>query len=152
MCFYIFMFLKTSLQTPSQFFGSGGKQFLVLRTYLVYNTSFCKTLFYFISLSQPLLMDRITDGEMNTLAACGLEEFFFSCAVVSVFGSGGKQVLVLHTCVLRVQYSCGIVLVFLVLVGNSFWCYVRTQCTIQLCSCVSYLVVVGHSSQNENTF
>ncbi len=27
---------------------------------------------------------------------------------------------------------------FLVLAGNSFWCYVRTQCTIQLCSCVSF--------------
>jgi hypothetical protein len=31
---------------------------------------------------------------------------------VSVFGSGGKQVLVLHTYALRVQYSCGVVLVF----------------------------------------
>ena len=28
--------------------------------------------------------------------------------------------------VLRVPYSCGVVLVFLVLAGNSFWCYVRT--------------------------
>ncbi len=34
--------------------------------------------------------DRITDGGTNTLAACGLEELFSSCAVVSVFGSGGK--------------------------------------------------------------
>jgi hypothetical protein len=49
---------------------------------------------------------------VNTLAARGLEELFFSCAVVSVFGSGGNWVLVLHTCVLRVQYSCNIVLVF----------------------------------------
>ncbi len=31
---------------------------------------------------------------------------------MSHFGSGGKQVLVLHTYVLRVQYSCGVVLVF----------------------------------------
>jgi hypothetical protein len=31
---------------------------------------------------------------------------------VSVFVSGGKWVLVLHTYVLRVQYSCGVVLVF----------------------------------------
>ncbi len=37
----------------------------------------------------------------------------YSCAVVSVFGSGGKSVLVLHTYVLRVQYNCGVVLVFL---------------------------------------
>ncbi len=31
---------------------------------------------------------------------------------MSVFGSGGKYVLALHTYVLRVQYSCGVVLVF----------------------------------------
>ncbi len=42
----------------------------------------------------------------------GWGNFFSSCAVVSVFGSGEKQVLVLHTQVLRVQYSCGIVVVF----------------------------------------
>jgi hypothetical protein len=30
--------------------------------------------------------DGITDREMNTLTACGLEELFSSCAVVSVFG------------------------------------------------------------------
>ncbi len=52
----------------------------------------------------------------NTLAARGLEELYFSYAVVSVFGSGGKYVLVLLTIVhttyvLRVQYSCGVVLV-----------------------------------------
>ncbi len=60
------------------------------------------------------LTDGITDGETNTLDARGLEDLFFSCAVVSVFGSGGKYVLVLHTTtyVLRVQYSCGVVLVF----------------------------------------
>ncbi len=27
--------------------------------------------------------------------------------------------------------------------GNSFWCYVRTKCTIQLCGCVSFFVVAG---------
>ncbi len=43
----------------------------------------------------------------------GWRNFFSSCAVVSVFGSGGKYVLVLHTTyVLRLQYSCGVVLVF----------------------------------------
>ncbi len=36
----------------------------------------------------------------------------YSCAVVSVFGSGRKQVLALHTYVLRVQYNCGVVLIF----------------------------------------
>ncbi len=72
----------------------------------------------------------------------GWRNLFSSCAVVSVFFSGGKQVLVLHTpYVFRVTYSCGVVLVFFNLPGNSFW-YVRTQCTIQLCGCVSFFVVV----------
>ncbi len=34
-------------------------------------------------------------------------------------------------------------LLFLALAGNSFWCNVRTYCTIQLCGCVSFLVVAG---------
>jgi hypothetical protein len=38
------------------------------------------------------------------------------------FGSGGKKFLV---CTF-LPYSCGVVLVFLVLARNSFWCYVRT--------------------------
>ncbi len=63
---------------------------------------------------------------------------------MSVFCSGGEKVLVLHTTyVLRVPYSCVVVLVFLVLAGNSFWRYVRTKCTIQLCGCVSFFVVAG---------
>jgi hypothetical protein len=40
-------------------------------------------------------MDRITEEQhyrgTNTLAACGLEELFSSCAVVSGFCSGGKS-------------------------------------------------------------
>jgi hypothetical protein len=36
----------------------------------------------------------------------------YSCAVVSVFNSGGKLVLALHTYVIRAQYNCGVVLVF----------------------------------------
>ncbi len=42
----------------------------------------------------------------------GWNNFFSSCGFVSVFGSDGKLVLVLHTYVLRVQCSCGVVLVF----------------------------------------
>ncbi len=42
------------------------------------------------SLSPYSQTDRITDRETNTLAARGLEELFSSCAVVSVFGCGGK--------------------------------------------------------------
>ncbi len=40
--------------------------------------------------------DRQTDRQRNTFASRGLEELFFQlcCCVVSVFGSGGKQVLV----------------------------------------------------------
>ncbi len=37
---------------------------------------------------------------------------FFPVMLLCQFCSGGKQVLVLHTFVLRVQYSCGVVLVF----------------------------------------
>jgi hypothetical protein len=62
----------------------------------------------------------MTDREMNTLAVRVLEELFSSCAVVSVFGSGRKLDLVLDTYILRVQYSCGVVLVFLFLVGKLF--------------------------------
>ncbi len=52
----------------------------------------------------------------------GWRNHFSSCADVSVFCSGRKQVLVLHTpYVLRVPYSSGAVLVLLVLAGNSFW-------------------------------
>ncbi len=72
-------------------------------------------------------MDRITDGGMNTLAAHELEELFFQlCCCDSFLVSGGKYVLVLLTYVSKVQYSCGVVLVFLVLAGNSFWYYIRT--------------------------
>ncbi len=51
------------------------------------------------------------------------------------------------------KYNTVVVLCqFLVLAGNSFLCYVSTQCMIQLCGCVSFLVMAGNSSQNENTF
>ncbi len=40
---------------------------------------------------------RQTDRQRVTLAARGLEDLFSVCAVVSVFGSSGKQVLVLRT-------------------------------------------------------
>jgi hypothetical protein len=51
------------------------------------------------------------------------------------------------------EYNIVVVLCwFFVLAGNCFWCYIRTSCTIQLCGCVSFLVVAGNRSQNENTF
>jgi hypothetical protein len=53
---------------------------------------------------------------------------------VSVFGSGGKLVLVLHTYVLRVQYSCGVVLVFLfwreIVFGVTYLLSVQYTCAI----------------------
>ncbi len=53
------------------------------------------------------------DGESNTLATRGLEEPFFQLCCCFSFFSGGKKLLVLHTThVLRVPYSCGVVLVF----------------------------------------
>ena len=56
-----------------------------------------------------------TDRGTNTLASHGLEEPFFLVVlyVVSVFGSGGKKVLV-YICMyyFREQYKCGGVLVF----------------------------------------
>ncbi len=59
--------------------------------------------------------------------------------------------MVLHTYVLRVQYSCGVVLVFW-----SWWEIVFGVCTYLVYNtvvrCVSFLVVVGNRSQNENTF
>jgi hypothetical protein len=50
-------------------------------------------------------------GGTQTLAVHGLEELFFSCAVVSVFGSGGKYVLVLHILLLMyLEYNTIVVL------------------------------------------
>ncbi len=75
----------------------------------------------------------------------------YSCAVVSVSDSGGKSVLVLHTYVLRVQYNCGVVLVFWswreIVIDFTYVFSVQYSCGV-----VSFLVVVGNSSQNENTF
>jgi hypothetical protein len=80
-------------------------------------------------------MDGIRDGETNILAARGLEELFSSCAIVSVFGSGGKKVLVLHTYVLIVQYSCGIVLVFWfwreIVFGVTYMLSVQCSCAVE---------------------
>ena len=57
--------------------------------------------------------DRCQTEKRIHLLRVGWRNFFSSCAVVSVFCSGGKKVLVLHTTyVLRVPYSCGVVLVF----------------------------------------
>ncbi len=100
---------------------------------LFYSTLFCCgvkanlvrfTLFYSTLLT---LTDGQTDRGTNTLASRGLVEPFFqmSCCVSILFwreiGFGFT-----YYYVLRVSYSCGVVLFFLFLAGNSFWCYVHT--------------------------
>jgi hypothetical protein len=59
--------------------------------------------------------------------------------------------LVLHTYVFRVQYICGVVLVFWfwqeIVVGVTYVLSVQYTCAV-----VSVLVVAGYRSQNANTF
>ncbi len=70
---------------------------------------------------------RQTDRGTNTLASRGLEESFFQlCCCVSFLFWREIGFGCTYYNVLRVPYSCGVVFVFLVLVGNSFWCYVCT--------------------------
>ncbi len=111
------------------------------------------TLFYSTLLT---LTEKQNDGWRNeyTRFVWAGETFFqLCCCVVSVFGSGGKKVLI-YICMYYLECNTVVVVCqfFLVLVGNSFWCYAYTQCTIQLCCCVCFVVVAGNSSQNENMF
>jgi hypothetical protein len=86
----------------------------------------------------------MTDGEVNTLASCGLVEPFFQlCCCVSFLFWREIGFGFIYYYVLRVSYSCGVVLVFLVLAGNSFWCYVHFleyNTVVQLCH---FFVVAG---------
>ncbi len=108
------------------------------------------TLLLYPSLSPYGQTDGRTDRESNTLALRGLEEpahalrgleepFFQLCCCVSFWfwreiGFGFTSYYVLG-----VPYSCGVVLVFLVLAGNSFGCYIRV---VLLCQ---FLVLAGNS-------
>ncbi len=74
-------------------------------------------------------MDGITDRGTNTLAARGLEELFFQLCFHVNFWFWREIGFGLHTYVLRVPYSCGVVSVFVLLAGNSFW-YIRTYHTV----------------------
>ncbi len=65
------------------------------------------------SLSPYSQTESLTEEQIHSLRV-GWRNLFSSCGFVSVFGSGGKLVLVLYTYVLRVQYSYGVVLVFLI--------------------------------------
>ncbi len=68
------------------------------------------------SLSLYSRMDRITDGESNSLAVHGLEEPLSSCAVVSVFRLWREIVLG----VIYLPYQLCPCVFFLVASGNSF--------------------------------
>ncbi len=60
-------------------------------------------------------------------ASRGLEEPFLQlCCCVSFLFWREIGFGCTYYYVLGVPYSCGVVLVILVLAGNSFWCYVRT--------------------------
>ncbi len=85
---------------------------------------------------------QIPDGETNTLAAQGLAELFFQLCCLVSFWFWQEIGFGFHTYVLRVPYSCGVVSVFLVVVGNSFW-YVRSpfSCGVVLV----FLVLAGNS-------
>ncbi len=75
------------------------------------------------------LIDGITDGETHTLAARGLMERFFQLCCCVSFWFWREIGFGLHTYVLRVPYSCGVVSVVVLLVGNSFW-YIHTYHTV----------------------
>ena len=86
------------------------------------------------------------------LLRMGWRNIFSSCAVVSVFWflAGNRFLFYI---LMYLEYNTVVVLCqFFGSGGKQFWCYVRTQCTIQLCGCVSFLVVAGNCSLNENTF
>ncbi len=88
------------------------------------------TLFYSTLLT---LTDGMMDGGTNTLVSRGVEEPFFQlCCCVSFWFWREIGFGCTYYYVLGVPYSCGVVLVILVLAGNSFWCYVRTECIIQI--------------------
>jgi hypothetical protein len=80
--------------------------------------------------------------ETNTLAARGLEELFFQLCCLVRFWFWQGIGFGLHTYVLRVPYSCGVVSAFLVLVENSFW-YVRSPYS---CGVVLVFLVLGGNS------
>ena len=134
--YWVSLFLRIN----SLIFRTGFSCFSVT---LFYSTLFCCggkanfvrfTLFYSTLLT---LTDRMTDRESHTLASRGLEEpacasrgleepFFQLCCCVSFWFWQEIGFGCTYCYVLGVPYGCGVVLVFLVLAGNSFWCYVRT--------------------------
>jgi hypothetical protein len=101
----------------------------------------------------PYSRTELQTEEQIHLLRVGWRNFFSSCAVVVSVFQFWQEIGFGVTYVLGVQYSCGIVLVFW------FWreidfgvTYVLRVHTIQLCGCVSFMIVAGNNSQHENTF
>ncbi len=84
-----------------------------------------------------------TEKQIHLLCMGWVEPFFQLCCCVSFWFWREIGFGFTYYYVLGVSYSCGVVLVFLILAENSFWCYVHTQSTIQLCGCVIFVVVAG---------
>ncbi len=90
----------------------------------------------YASLSPYWRTNRITDRETNTLDARTLENFFSSCAVLSVFWFlvGNRFWCYTLIYVSRVQYSCGVVLVFWfwweILFGITYLLSVQYTCAV----------------------
>ncbi len=81
----------------------------------------------YVDFSKIFLYDSYSKIGIGTLASRGLEKPFFQLCCCFSFLFWREIGFVLHTTyVLRLPYSCGVVLVFLVLAGNGFWCYLRT--------------------------
>jgi hypothetical protein len=81
-------------------------------------------------------------GGHETLAARGLEELVFQLCCCVSFWFWWEIGFGLHTYVLRVPYSCGVVSVFCFWREIVFGTYVLT---IKLWCCVSFFVLAGNS-------
>ncbi len=93
-------------------FGSGEKLFWLY--ILIYTWS---TIHLFSVVAGKFYYDRKKSSSRLSGGLCSCVSFWFWREID--FGCT-------YYYVLGVPYSCGVVLVILVLVGNSFWCYVRT--------------------------
>ncbi len=152
---YILLCTRSTIQLWCcvSFFGSGGKQFLVLRTYLVYNTvvRLCQ---FFCCGGKVLLRPEKSSSRVAGKFYYDWKRKIYSClsgqlcCCVSFWFWREIGFGCTYYYVLGVPYSCGVVLVFLVLEGNCFWCYVRTQCTIQIAITSRKKVIVGKKSSS----
>ncbi len=109
--------------------------FFILEKFRTGVSCFSMTLFYSTLLAltdrlnywQRVKYTRFAWAGGTSHALRGLEEPFFQmCCCVSLLFWREIGFGCTYYYVLTVPYSCGVVLVFLVMAGNSFWCYVRT--------------------------